>query len=363
VSRLDGSETLIIMAPPTTQKAVLAKEVGKPLQLVTDHPVPQAGPGQVLLKVTVAGFNPHDQKARDGGLFIAENLPGILTNDVTGTVVALGPGVDKYQVGDRVLSHPGFSGNYAQNGLQEYAVNDVNAGFKIPDAISDDEAATLPTNIIAPLVGLFDGTNGVGIPAPWTEEAKAFDYKGATVLVLGGGSNCGRFAVQLAALANIGTIVSVGGSEEELKGYGATHVLDRHGGDEVVLERIRKVVGDDLIYAFDAVNPPAGQILGLNALSSSKKGKLARLLPTGAVDESKVAGKKAGFEVINVFGSSQVKPDLCYPFWDRVPEYLTSGKLKPLKVAVKQGLTSENANAVLDAYRDGKLAQKTHIHV
>jgi len=351
------------MAPPTTQKALLVTEVGKPLQLVPNHPVPQPGPDQVLLKVTVAGLNPHDEKARGTGLFIAQSLPAVLTNDVTGTVVALGPGVTKYQIGDRVLSHPGFSGTFNQSGLQEYAVNDIGAGFKIPDSITDDEAATLPTNIIAPLVGFFDDKNGVGIPAPWTEAAKSFDYKGTTVLILGGGSNCGRFAVQLASLAGIGSIVVVGGSEQELKSYGATDVLDRHGGDEAVLERIRKVVGDDLVYAFDAINPPAGQSLGLNALSSNKKGKLARLLPTGAVDETKVVGKQAGFEVIDVFGSSQVKRDLTYPFWDRTPDYLTSGKIKPLGFTVKQGLTAENANAVLDAYRDGERVQKTHIHV
>jgi NADPH2:quinone reductase len=351
------------MAPSTTQKALLVKELRKPLQLVTNHPVPQPGADQVLLKVTVAGFNPHDEKARGTGLFIAESLPAVLTNDVAGTVVALGPGVNKYQIGDRVLSHPGFSGTYAQNGLQEYAVNDIGAGFKIPDSITDDEAVTLPTNIIAPLVGLFDGQNGLDIPAPWSEAAKSFDYRSTAVLIIGGGSSCGKFAVQLAKLSGVGTIVVVGGSEQELKSFGATDVLDRHGGDEAVLERIRKVVGDDLTRVFDAVNPPAGQILGLNALSSSKKGRMARLLPSGTVDETKVVGKQAGFDVVNVFGSSQIKPELAYPFWERVPDYLTSGKIKPLEFTVKEGLTAENANAVLDAYRDGAKVQKTHIHL
>jgi NADPH2:quinone reductase len=191
------------MVPPTSQKALLITEVGQPLQLVTNHAVPQPGPNQVLFKVTVAEFNPHDQKARDTGLLIANNLPGIVTSDVTGTVVALGPGVDKYKVGDRILSHAGLSSTFNQSGLQEYAVNDIQAGFKIPDLISDDEAATLPTNIIAPLVGHFDDKSGVGIPAPWTEAAKTFDYKGTTLLIIGGGSNCGRFAVQLAKLADI----------------------------------------------------------------------------------------------------------------------------------------------------------------
>lgn len=348
---------------PSTEKAVIVTEIGKPLQLISNHLVPQPGPNQVLLKVTVAGINPHDEKARDSGLFLAGKLPAVLTNDVVGTVVALGPNVTNYQIGDRVLSHAGFSDPpWAQNGLQEYAVHDVGAGFKIPDSVSDNEAATLPTNVIAPLVALFDSERGVGIPAPWTEEGKTFNYKGTTLLVLGGGSNCGKFGVQLAGLAGIGRVVVVGGPEEELRKYGATHVLDRHGEMDEVLKRIRDVVGDDLIYAYDAINPPATQILGLNALSSTKKGKMARLLPTGTIDEAKVVGKKAGFELINVFGSSQMVPALCYPFWERVPEYLANGKLHPLEFVVKDGLTPANVNEVLDRYRDGKKVVKTHIH-
>jgi NADPH2:quinone reductase len=337
------------MAVPSTQKALLVVEVGQPLKLVIDHPVTKPGPEQVLIKVDVAGLNPHDQKARDIGLFVSNNLPAVLTNDVAGTVVALGPDVTKYQIGDRVLSHAGFAGKgYPQSGLQEYAIVDVGAGFKVPEGVSNSEAATLPTNIIAPLFGLFASTKGLGIPAPWTQKSKNFDYNGTSILILGGGSNNGRFAVQLAKLAGIGKIVVVGGAEDELKSYGATHVIDRHGGDKAVLARIRSVVGDDLEYAFDAINPPVDQPIGLNALSSTKKGKLARLRPNGPVDASKVIGKKAGYEVIDVFGSSQAQPDVAYPFWDLVPEYLVSGKIKPTKFVVKTGFTAENANQVLD---------------
>lgn len=268
----------------------------------------------------------------------------------------------KYQTGDRVLSHAGMTGaSWTQTGLQEYAVNDIGAGCKIPDTVSSEEAATLPTAIIAPLFGLFGSVRGMGIPAPWSEEAKSFDYASKTVLILGGGSNCGKFAVQLAKLAGIGTIAVVGGPEDELQNYGATHVLDRHGGYDAVLDSIRKVVGDDLEYAFDAINPPDGQILGVNALSNTKRGKFARLLPTGPVDESKVIGKKLGFEIIDVFGISHVNPDLAYPFWERVPEFLSSGKIKTLKFVVKDGLTVDNVNEVLDGYKNGDRVVKTHI--
>jgi NADPH:quinone reductase-like Zn-dependent oxidoreductase len=349
---------------PQTQKALVVTEVGKPLTLTTDRATPQPGAGQVLIHVTVAGPNPHDQKARDGGLFIAESLPAVLTNDVVGEVVTLGPGVTKYAVGDHIVGQATFDKTFTQSGLQEYAVLDVDHSAKIPEGFTDDDGATLPTNVIAPLVALFDAGT-LGIPAPWTDAAKNFDFKGTTLLVVGGGSNCGRLGVQLAAIAGIGRIVVVGGDEAELKSYGATDVIDRHGSPEEVTKRIRDVVGDDLIYAYDAINPPPTQTIAINALSSTKKGKLARLLPTGPIDESKVHAKKEGYEVKNVFGSSQVRADLCKPFWEHLPQYLKEGKLKPTKYEVVslKGWEAEKVNEVLDRYRDGKKVVKTHFHL
>lgn len=347
---------------PQTQKALLVTEIGKPLTLVTNHPVPQPGPGQVQVRVTVAGPNPHDQKARDTGLFIKDSLPAILTNDVVGEVVALGSGVTKYSVGDHIVGQPGFAPGSVQNGFQEYAVLDVDFTAKIPQGSTDDDGATLPTNIIAPLVALFDAGT-LDIPAPWTAEASKFDYKNTTLLVLGGGSNCGRLGVQLAALAGIGRIVVVGGDEAELKSYGATNIIDRHGSPDEVTSRIRDIVGDDLVYAYDAVNPPATQTIGINSLSTTKKGRFTRLLPTGTVDETQIKPKKAGYVLTNTFGSSHVKPDLARPFWERLPQYLVEKKIRPTRYTVVKGLDVDKANEVLDAYRDGKRVVKTHFHV
>lgn len=348
------------------QKAIVVQEVGKPVVHVTNQPIPTPGPQQVQLKVTVAGLNPHDQKGRDFGLFTQNRLPAVLGNDVVGTVTQLGPGVQGISVGDRIVTQ-GFidfnGGNSDQSALQEYAVADLSALAKIPDSVSDDEAATLPTNIIAPVVGLF---HNLQIPAPWLDDprSKSFDYAGSTVLIIGGGTNCGRFAVQLAKLAGIGRIVAVGGNEAELHGFGATRVLDRHGSHDAVLARIKAVVGDGLLYALDTVNAPADQHLGVNALSDSRRGRLARLVPTGPVDASQVSkAKKAGYEVLNVFGSSQGNTELCAPFWARLPGYLSAGDIKPLKYVVKQGLDAAAVNEVLDAYRDGGRVVKTHFHI
>lgn len=357
----------------STQKALIVSEIGKPVTLVDDWPITEPGTDQVQVKVTVAGLNPHDAKSRDWGLLILRDLnpvtklepgvadiPCILANDAVGRVTKLGPGVTGLAIGDRVVYQPSFATGSTQKGLQEYAIADLGALAKIPDSITDDEAATLPTNIIPPLVALF---KTLQIPAPWTSAAKEFNYADTTILIIGGGSNCGQFGVQIAKLVNIGHIIVVGGDETKSKSFGATHVIDRHAGYETVLGKIRDIVGDSLVYAYDATSPPEEQLLAINALSSSKRGVLARLIPSGPVDESKVIGKRAGFDVRDVFGSSQVHPELATEFWSRVPGYLETGRIKPLAYVVKKGLLADNVNEVLDAYTAGKRVTKTHIHL
>lgn len=81
-----------------------------------------------------------------------------------------------------------FAQGTPQNGLQEYAMADTRFTAKIPEGISNDEAATLPTNIVALIVALF---NDLLISSPWTSEARHFASEKATLLVVDGGSISG----------------------------------------------------------------------------------------------------------------------------------------------------------------------------
>lgn len=355
---------------PKTQKAIVLPELGRPAELVEGRAVPEPGPKEVQIRVSVAGLNPHDAKIRDTGLFVdhGDGFPVVPAIDVVGVITKLGPDVAGFAVGDRIVSN-GYvlAPAWNQSGLQEYALATVGCIARIPDSISSDAATTLPTNIAAPLVALF---GRLKIPAPWAgeDEKKAFGggvgVAGSTLLIIGGGANCGRFGVQLAALAGVGRIVVVGGNPDELRALGATHVLDRHGGFDAVLGRIRDVVGDDLILAYDAINPPDEQVLALSALSSHKRGALARLIPLTPVDTTKVVGeKKAGFDIIDVFGISFTETEVAVPFWERVPGYLESGKIKPSTFVVKKGLDPRHVDETLDAYKDGKSVVHTHIHI
>jgi NADPH2:quinone reductase len=347
----------------TSQTSLVVTEIGKPLEVSTTRPIPQPGPTQLQIRVTVAALNPHDQKGRDKGLFIKDNLPAVLGNDLAGVVTKLGSDVTKFKVGDLIFAQGAMTPDSEQKGLQQYAVVDSNFSSKVPEGFNDYDAATLPTNLIPSVVALFADI-GFGLPAPWTEEAKTFDYSSLTLLIIGGGSNCGRFATQVAKLAGFGRIVVVGGDKEQLTKFGATHILDRHGGEEVVLERIRAVVGDDLVYAFDTINPAPTQTLGVNALSSTKTGKFARLIFSyGLPGEGGGPLNKSNFERKDIFGSSQLKSEVARPFWDRLAGYVKDGSIVPLSYAVVEGLDVEKANEVLDGYRDGKKVVQTHFRI
>ncbi|KAK5054468.1 hypothetical protein LTR84_001359 [Exophiala bonariae] len=342
------------------QRAIILASRGGPLTLTAKHPVTEPQERQLQIKVTVTALNGHDQKIRDLGIFIDRiGLPAVLGNDVVGRVVKQGSRITRFKEGDRILSQADFSRGTPQNGLQDYAVFDEDFAIKIPENTSDDDAATLPTNVIASLVALF---HDLPIPAPWTPQAKTFDYKGSSLLVVGGGSIAGRYAVQLARLAGIGRIIVIGGAQEELKQYGATHVLDRHLDRDRLLSQVRAVVQDELIYAFDAVNFPDGQILALDALSTSKKGYLARLIPM-PIDQSKVKNKNAVFELKNTLGISSEHPGLCIEFWKRLEGYLEQRIIIPVQgYRILNGLSVDTISETLDSFRDSQILKHVHFH-
>ncbi|KAF2637676.1 putative alcohol dehydrogenase [Massarina eburnea CBS 473.64] len=353
----------------TQQTAILVTETGKPVTKSTTWPIPVPEPNQLLLRITVAGLEPHDQKVRDFNIWthIVEGmlLPTPLANDYAGVVEKVGSEVTKFKVGDRVFAYGNmWEPSHKQHGLQQYAIAVADFTAKIPEGFSEHDVTTLPVNLCASLIGLFEESGGLGIPAPWSKEAKSFDYANTGILIVGGGSNCGRFAVQLAKLAGFGKIVVLGGKEDELKKWGATEVLDRHGGDEAVQAHIKGAVGDDLIYVFDAVNPPQTLFVGINALSSTRKGKVARLLPMGPHETAKVTKKDGEYEVKDIRGVPHLHT-VGKEFWAHIEEYLKDGKIVPLEYEVAEGvgLDAGKVNEVLDRYRDGKAVVHAHFRV
>lgn len=311
-------------------------------------------------KLTTLPVNPHDEKSRGWGLFIKESLPAVLANDVVGEVTAVSSGVTDFKPGDHVLSQANMMAGAHKGGLQECCILETRYSCCVPSNITDDEAATFPVNTLARFTALFHKT-GLGMPPPFRPESKSFDYKAQNLLIIGGGSNCGKFGVQFAKMVGIGRVIVVASkkNEEQLKALGATHIIDRHAGD--VVAQIRAITGDDVLYAYDAVNWATDITPGVAALSDSKKGKLAFLLP-GQVDPAKVGPKGAGYDVEHVVDESFVHPEVMVDFWKEMPGWTEKGELRPLGYEVVEGLDAENINGAYDNYRDGKVQGKVHDH-
>jgi NADPH:quinone reductase-like Zn-dependent oxidoreductase len=141
-----------------------------------ERPTPAAR--EILVRITAAGVNPIDWKARDRGDM---PLPFILGRDFAGVVSALGDHVTKYREGERIFGVARAHGSYT-----EYTIvgeDDRMEPFaKTPDGVGDADAAALPTAGLTALAAL----DSLGVGA------------GRTLLVLGATGGVGSFAVQIA---------------------------------------------------------------------------------------------------------------------------------------------------------------------
>ncbi|WP_316397083.1 NADP-dependent oxidoreductase [Bradyrhizobium sp. 33ap4] len=172
-------------------------------------PRPEPGPGEVLVKVAAAGVGPWDGWIRAGKSALPQPLPLTLGSDLSGEIVAMGPGVSGLRVGDQVygVTNPQFVGAYA-----EYALASADMVSDKPTALTHVEAASVPVVAVTAWQALFDQA-----------QLKA----GQTVVIHGAAGNVGSYAVQLARQAGVQTIaIASMGDISAVRDLGANTVID-----------------------------------------------------------------------------------------------------------------------------------------
>lgn len=192
-------------------------------------PVPQPGPGQVLVKVAFAGVNRPDVIQRQG--FYppppdASPLPGL---EVSGQVVAMGEGVTWPFTGTMVCAL------VAGGGYAEYCIAEAAQCLQVPTGLSMAEAAAIPETLFTVWHNVFER----GMAAP-----------GETILVHGGTSGIGSMAVLLGKLFGVTVIVTAGGLEKchQALEIGAAHAIDYKASDFVEeVKRITEGRGVDMV--------------------------------------------------------------------------------------------------------------------
>lgn len=140
------------------------------------------------------------------------------------------------------------NGTYA-----EYAICPAQTVFRLPDSVSDEEAATIPLAIYTAAVGLYRNLN---IPAPWARSDDHAPQPEKVALVVNAASGAvGAFAIKLAKLnPNISPIIATaGGSKDYVESLGVDAIVDYRS--PTAAEDIKKAAGGVPIkYAFDASN-------------------------------------------------------------------------------------------------------------
>ena len=203
-------------------KAVRFHEYGDPSVLRyedVEQPVP--GAGQVLIRVAATSFNGVDGNIRAGFMQgpIPVTLPHTPGIDVSGTVAALGEGVDGFEVGDQVV---GFLPMADDGAAAEYVVAPAEILAPAPTSVPLADAAALPAVGLTAWQALFD-------------HAKL--TAGQRVLINGAGGAVGGYAVQLAKNAGAYVIATASPrSGDRVKAAGADEVVDHtttavHRGD------------------------------------------------------------------------------------------------------------------------------------
>lgn len=200
---------------PDVMTAIEISTPGGPEVLVpVRRPLPVPGVGELLLQVAFAGVNRPDVIQRKG-LYPAppgaSDLPGL---EVSGTVVAMGEGVDPALMGTRQCALVS-GGGYA-----EYCLARHDVCLPVPAALDMAHAAALPETLFTVWHNVFE---------------RGYARDGETILVHGGTSGIGTMAIKLGKLFGLEVIVTCGSDEKcaAAKAIGADHVINYNAVDFV----------------------------------------------------------------------------------------------------------------------------------
>ncbi|WP_431074685.1 NADP-dependent oxidoreductase [Microbacterium phyllosphaerae] len=241
-------------------KVVRFHEVGGPEVLQyyeIDRPSP--GAGQVRLRVAASAFSAADNGMRAGFLPIPLVLPHIPGYDVSGTVDALGDGVDGFAVGDAVIA---FLPMATDGGAAEYVIAPADALVAAPTSVPLSDAAAFPSVALTAHQALFDDG---GLKA------------GQRVLIVGAGGVVGKYAIALAKRAGAYVIATASPrSADAVRAAGADEIIDRTATE-----------------VLDAVTEQVDLLLNLAPIEPDEFTALVRLVRDGGVVVSTTAWMSA----------------------------------------------------------------------
>jgi NADPH:quinone reductase-like Zn-dependent oxidoreductase len=265
---------------PETMRAAAIDRFGGP-DVLSLHtlPVPKVGVGEVLIAVDTAGVGVWDSEIREGTWAPSRTrFPLVLGTDGSGVIAALGSGVRRFELDDRVYAYAFDNpkgGFYA-----EYVAVTAKMAAHIPKPLDLLHAGAIPTTGLTALQGIDDALHL---------------KKGETIIIHGATGGVGSLAVQFAKLRAARVLATASG-EDGLKfarGLGADIAVDGRHGDITAAARefapdgvdavLALAGGDSLERCLDAVRP-GGRVAYPNGIDPEpKKRRGIHIIPYDAV--------------------------------------------------------------------------------
>ncbi|CRG83938.1 Zinc-type alcohol dehydrogenase-like protein C2E1P3,01 [Talaromyces islandicus] len=322
---------------------------GQPRLVKESVATPVPGKNQVLVKISHVAQNPTDVQSFDGNVF---GDGAILGCDFAGEVVETGSEATRLQKGD-IIAGLVWGGEIKGLGAySEYVLADDAISFKVPKNIPLAEASTVPLALTTSWLALF---------SKGCLDIDRSNARGASILVWGGSSSVGLYAIQLAAVYGMNVITTCSPRHENLvRSYGAKHVFDYR--EEEIANKIKQAV-PDIQYTFDTIGSTSSSTTSSLAM---RGGKLCTVRP-GKENTDNVASHIAVSDVLvwtaflkdHRYGSfhwpaSKEDFELSRELFDKLPGWIANGTIKPNTAKVLKGL--EDISKGFDEYHAGKIS-------
>jgi NADPH:quinone reductase-like Zn-dependent oxidoreductase len=320
--------------------AAWQRQPGEPLS-IGPAKLPAVAPGEILVRNEAVAINPLDYILQDMAVLPWLHYPIIAGSDVAGTVVAIGEGVDRFAVGNRVLGQAvGTTVNQpGQGAFQQHTIVLAHMAARIPDTMAATSAAVLPLGIGTAACGLYQPDH-LGLRHPSANPGTS----GETLLVWGASSSVGCNVVQLATASGYEVIATASPHNQAMvRRLGAVQVLDH--GDDVVERVVAALRGKTLVGAFHATGNLADTFDVMRQVDGRRF--VTTTLPPQIEPPETV-------EVAPIFGTSlrdnEVGPMI---YRDFLPAALASGRYVAAPPAKVVGRGLEAFQHAVDAQRAG----------
>lgn len=319
----------------STMQAVEIRGFGAPEVLqMGERPVPVAGPGEVLIRVSASGVNRPDVLQRTGNYPVppgASDIPGLEVAGVIESGDAAALQAAGLKVGDRVCAL------VAGGGYARWCVAPVGQCLPVPAGLSDLEAAGLPETFFTVWSNVFD---------------RGRLQAGETLLIQGGTSGIGVTAIQMAKAMGA-TVIATAGSDEKCAAclkLGADHAINYRTQDFAAVAR-ELTGGQGVNVILDMV---AGSYVAREVECLAEDGRLVIIAVQGGID----AGFNAGLVLrrrLVITGSTlrprpvAFKAAIAQSLRQHVWPLLESGRIRPVIHQVFKPAEAAQAHTLMES--------------